>query len=185
MISIVGNKYRKQSLSKFDLQEISSEWEKAIDDEAFSVELGPFFQWAQEKVGPECVFFGLYDGPRCLGVAEVIKGRQKGKILTKLLKIVFSPTMWGSKIASSDVAFIYLEAIFECFRIGTDSAEYSESGFCVKIYGRTEDQFDMLFLVHKSITEKFSEHVSGNEHLAIETCMSGRWLVVSSRKDGD
>lgn len=176
------NTYKTRSLTKTELKSIRAQWEQLTDQEAFSIELSPFFQWSESVNESEVSFLGVEDSVsgRFLAVVELIHGSQHGKALTKLMKIVLSPSMWGSNVDYFQLSCIYVEAVLEAINVGSENGFQRRKDFSVKIYGRSEELFELLLKVYKSMTELFTE----KKHSFIEVTMQGRWLVVS-QNSGD
>lgn len=171
------NAYKTLALSKTQLSEIKAQWGTLAEPEVFSIELGPFFQWATGVNESEVSFIGVQDevSGRFLAIVELIHGTQRGRVLTKLMKIVLSPSMWGSNVDYFQLSCIYVESVMSAIGIGTENGIMRSKDFSVKIYGRSEELFGLLLKVYKSMTELFTE----KKHSFLEVSMHGRWLVVS------
>jgi hypothetical protein len=176
----VAERFKLQQLDLNGVRKLREEWKALVEDEVFQLELGQVLQFAEESISSGTIdspaFFALVEKKtkKTHAVLDIIQGTKKRALLTKLLKIVLSPVHWQAKEDSDDLAEVFAESVIHTISHGVeDSVNKTKGRFAVKIYGRTDPLFDVLFSTYKVLQSKKLPN--------LQVSIEGRWLCVSTK----
>lgn len=162
-----------KQFSKESLLTTKDAWRTAAGEDEFSVECTPIFEWAENHISyipqADSHAYGVFRNGDAAAdaIVEVIETKRGQKGLSKLLRVVVSPSYWEVDKHREMILDIYTDAIF-----GTIQLAMRKGVSVVKLYGRT----DQLM----SILESLHSHIQRKPIAGVHAAISGRWLVLTT-----
>jgi len=168
----VAIKYNQlKSFTAKTLRQTRDNWASHAGDEAFSLELGPIFEWIGErlrsKAQAETAYYGLFEGSElhAAAIVEVITTPKTKGPMIKMLKVIISPQFWDTVTYRKEVLLIFLGAIAGCINLSM-----KRGSKILKLYGRNNELLSVMIEVHTELSK--------NPIAGLSASIQGRWLVL-------